>query len=94
MVEDNVCVIVENVRMFNMVDLLMKCKDFIFDIGYVVKRVFEFDGFFDFKRENLLLFVELDELFFEENFIYWLLICWVKYNCVKERKENLNVIEI
>lgn len=70
MVVDNVCVIVENVRMFNMVDLLMKCKDFIFDIGYVVKRVFEFDGFFDFKRENLLLIVELDELFFEEEFIY------------------------
>lgn len=70
MVVDNVCVILENVRMFNMVDLLMKCKDFIFDIGYVVRRVFEFDGFFDFKRENLLLFVELDELFFEEKFIY------------------------
>lgn len=70
MVVDNVCVILENVRMFNMVDLLMKCKGFIFVIGYVVSRVFEFDSFFDFKREILLLFVELDELFFEENFIY------------------------
>lgn len=94
MVVDNVCVVMENVRMFNMVDLLMKCKNFIFDIEFDVRRVFEFDGFFDFKREILLLIVELDELFFEENFIYWLLICWVKYNCVKERKENLNFIEI
>eukprot|EP00105_Crassostrea_gigas_P012703 XP_011428779.1 PREDICTED: BTB/POZ domain-containing protein 6-like [Crassostrea gigas] len=94
MAADNVCVIVENARMFNMADLLTKCKDFIFDTGYVAKRVFESDGFLDLKRENLLSLVESDELPLEEEFIYQSLTRWAKHNCAKERKQNPNFREI
>lgn len=69
-IEDSVCYIMENVRMFNIVELLIKCKNFIFCIEFVVRRVFEFFGFFELRREILLLFVELDELLFDEYFIY------------------------
>lgn len=69
-IEDSVCYIMENVRMFNIVELLIKCKNFIFCIEFVVRRVFEFCGFFELRREILLLFVELDELLFDEYFIY------------------------
>lgn len=66
MAADNVCAIMKNARMFNMADLLTKCKDFIFDTGYVARRVFESDGFLDLKREILLSLVESDELPLEE----------------------------
>lgn len=94
MAADNVCAILENARMFNMADLLTKCKDFIFDTGYVARRVFESDGFLDLKRENLLSLVESDELPLEENFIYQSLTRWAKHNCAKERKENPNFTDI
>lgn len=94
MAVDNVCVIMENARMFNMADLLTKCKDFIFDTGYVARRVFESDGFLDLKREILLSLVESDELPLEEKFIYQSLTRWAKHNCAKERKENPNFTEI
>lgn len=66
MAVDNVCVIVENARMFKMADLLTKCKDFIFYIVSVARRVFESDGFLDLKREILQSLVESDELPLEE----------------------------
>ncbi|XP_052694048.1 BTB/POZ domain-containing protein 6-like [Crassostrea angulata] len=91
---DNVCVIMENARMFNMADLLTKCKDFIFVTGYVASRVFESDSFLDLKREILLSLVESDELPLEENFIYQSLIRWAKHKCVKEGKENPNLTDI
>lgn len=94
MAADNVCVIMENARMFNMADLLTKCKDFIFDIESVARRVFESDGFLNLKREILLSLVESDELPLEENFIYQSLIRWAKHKCVKEGKENPNFTDI
>lgn len=94
MAVDNVCAILENARMFNMADLLTKCKDFIFDTGYVARRVFESDSFLDLKREILLSLVESDELPLEENFIYQSLTRWAKYNCIKEGKENPNFTDI
>lgn len=94
MAVDNVCAILENARMFNMADLLTKCKDFIFDTGYVARRVFESDSFLDLKREILLSLVESDELPLEENFIYQSLIRWAKHKCVKEGKENPNLTDI
>uniref|UniRef100_K1R766 BTB/POZ domain-containing protein 6 n=1 Tax=Magallana gigas TaxID=29159 RepID=K1R766_MAGGI len=94
MAADNVCVVMENARMFNMADLLTKCKNFIFDIESDARRVFESDGFLDLKRETLLSIAESDELPLEENFIYRSLTRWAKHNCAKERKENPNFTEI
>lgn len=94
MAEENVCVIMENARMFNMADLLTKCKNFIFGTEYVAKRVFESVGFLDLKREIILSLVESDELPLEEAFIYQSLTRWAKFNCVKEGKENPNFTEI
>lgn len=94
MAVDNVCVIMENARMFNMADLLTKCKGFIFVTGYVASRVFESDSFLDLKREILLSLVESDELPLEENFIYQSLIRWAKHKCVKEGNENPNLTDI
>lgn len=94
MAADNVCVIMENARIFSMTQLLKTCKDFIFDTGYEARRVFESDGFLDLKREILLSLVESDELPLEENFIYKSLIRWAKHKCVKEGKENPNLTDI
>lgn len=94
MAADNVCVIMENARMFSMAQLLTKCKNFIFDIESDARRVFESDGFLDLKRETLLSIAESDELPLEENFIYRSLTRWAKHNCAKERKENPNFTEI
>lgn len=77
-----------------MADLLTKCKDFIFGIGSVARRVFESDGFLDLKREILQSLVESDELPLEEEFIYQSLTRWAKHNCVKEGKDNPNFTEI
>lgn len=93
MTEDNVYGIMEKARMFNRADLLTKFKDFIFDTGYVARRVFESGGFLDLKREILLSLVESDELPFEEEFIYQSLTRWAKHYCVKEGKEN-NILQI
>lgn len=89
--EDNVCVIIENVRLFNMFGLLKKCYNFIFGFEFVVRKVFELNSFFDLKKESLLLLVKLNDLLFDEYFIYYFIICWVKYNCVKEGKIKLIV---
>lgn len=94
MAADNVCVIMENARMFSMAQLLKKCKDFIFDTGSDARRVFESDGFLDLKRENLLSLVESDELPLEEEFIYQSLTRWAQHNCAKEGKENPNFTDI
>lgn len=67
MAVDNVCVIMENARMFNMADLYTKCKDFIFDNVSVARRVFESDGFLDIQREILLSLVESDEYPLKKN---------------------------
>lgn len=89
--EDNVCVIIENVRLFNIFGLLKKCYNFIFGFGFVVRKVFELNSFFDLKKESLLLLVKLDDLLFDKYLIYYFIICWVKYNCVKEGKNKLIV---
>lgn len=86
MTEDNVCVIMENARMFNMDQLLTKCKNFIFGVESISRKVFESDGFLDLRKESLSSLIESDELLLDEYFIYESMIRWAKNNCMKEGK--------
>lgn len=94
MTEDNVCVIMENARMFNMDQLLTKCKNFIFGVESIARKVFESDGFLDLRKESLSSLVESDELPLVEYFIYQSIIRWAKHNYMKEGKGNPNSTEI
>lgn len=94
MTEDNVCVIMENASMFNFADLVLKCKNFIFGIGSVARKVFESDGFLDLRQETLFSLVESDELSLSEDFIYQSVMRWAKHNCVREGKNSPNSAEI
>lgn len=58
MTEDNVCVIMKNARMFHFDDLFFKCKNIIFGIESVARKVFESDGFLDLSKKSLLILVE------------------------------------
>lgn len=94
MTEDNVCVIMENASMFNFADLILKCKNLIFGIESVAKKVFESDGFLDLRQETLFSLVESDELSLSEDFIYQSVMRWAKHNCVREGKNSPNSAEI
>lgn len=95
MTEDNVCVFMENARMFNMAELLTRCKKFIcFGIESVARKIFESDGFLDLRKESLSSLVESDDLSLDECFIYQSITRWAKHNCMKEGNNSPNSTEI
>lgn len=92
--EDNVCVIIENARLFNISGLLKKCYNFIFGLGPVARKVFESNSFLDLKKESLSSFVKSDDLSLDKYFIYHSITRWAKHNCVKEGKNKPTVKQI
>lgn len=92
--EDNVCVIIENARLFNISGLLKKCYNFIFGPGPVAGNVFESNSFLDLKKESLSSLVKSDYLSLDKYFIYHSITRWAKHNCVKEVKNMPTVKQI